>query len=74
MGGHVAWIRGNLAGIAFTKSLNRETVMQHIPRVARRTVEEPSHRRPAVTQRGMNSEERRWFDEMTREPTDTVRK
>jgi hypothetical protein len=66
VGGHVAWARGNLAGIAFTKSLNREVVMQHVPRPAARPIEQVLHRRPGVTQRGMNAEERRWFDEMTR--------
>ncbi|GAA3885571.1 hypothetical protein GCM10022276_00590 [Sphingomonas limnosediminicola] len=70
VGGHVAWVRGNLAGIAFTNSLNREVVMQHIPRAAVRQKDQPLHRRPAVTQRGMNAEERRWFEEMTRPPKD----
>lgn len=68
VGGHVAWARGNLAGIAFTKSLKREVVMQHIPRAAVRPIEQPIHRRPSVTQRGMNPEEQRWFEEMNRPP------
>jgi hypothetical protein len=66
--GFVAWNRDGFAGISFTTSLRPEVVMQHVKRRAHRPVEEPVHRRPGVTQRGMTAEERRWFDEMNGEP------
>lgn len=65
--GHVAWAEGDFAGIAFTNCLSPEVVMEHVGRPAVRQIAEPVHRRPGVTQRVMSREERRWFEEMSRE-------
>ena len=68
VGGRVAWADGNRAGIAFSRCLSPEMVMEHVTRPAARPIAEPMHRRPAVSQRGMSLEEKRWFDEMSRQP------
>jgi hypothetical protein len=65
--GRVAWARGSFAGLAFTICLSPEVVMEHVARRAVREVAEPVHRRPGVSQRRMSQEERRWFEEMSRE-------
>ena len=66
--GFVAWARDDHAGIAFTVPLKPEEVLRHISRSPPRTVEEPIHRRPALTRPGMSPEERRWAEEMMRAP------
>ena len=67
--GFVAWSRDDHAGIAFTVPLRGEEVLRYISRSPLRTIEEPVHRRPALTRRGMSPEEQRWADEMMRAPS-----
>ena len=63
--GHVAWIDGNFAGIAFTDSLSPEAAMEHVPRLADRGAIEAAHHRPGFA-RAMSTQERRWLQEMSR--------
>ena len=64
--GHVAWIDGNFAGIAFTDSLSPEAAMEHVPRSADRGTNEAVHHRPGFARRAMSTQERRWLEEMSR--------
>jgi hypothetical protein len=66
--GYVAWVDDKQAGIAFSRALKAEVVLRHINRPTPRPVDETAHRRPALTQPGMSQEERRWADEILREP------
>lgn len=66
--GFVAWAHGDHAGIAFARPLKPEEVLRHIGPIAPRPAEEPVHRRPGLTRPGMSEEERRWAEEMMREP------
>ena len=72
--GHVAWVRGPAAGISFARPLKADMLLRHINRPARRSIDEGLHRRPGVKTYGMSDEEQRWFDEMTSQPTNCVRK
>ena len=65
--GHVAWVRGRAAGIAFSRQLKAEVVMEHISRPMPLATQ-AAHRRPGVTTRGMSAEEQRWANEMTGDP------
>ena len=71
--GHVAWVRGRAAGISFASPLKAEVLLRYINRPARRSIDESLHRRPGVKTNGMSDEERRWFVEMTRQPTERDR-
>ena len=66
--GHVVWVDGRLAGIAFSHALKAEVVLRHINRPAPRPVDETMHRRPALTRPGMSAEEQRWAEEILRGP------
>jgi hypothetical protein len=66
--GHVAWVEDKQAGIAFSRALKAEVVLRHVNRPTRRTVDETTHRRPALTRPGMSAEEQRWAAEILREP------
>jgi hypothetical protein len=66
--GFVAWVHEGVAGICFKRPLKSEIVLQHINRPPRARVEEPTHRRPALTRAGMSPEERRWVEEILSEP------
>ena len=66
--GYVAWVEGKSAGISFGRPLKSEVVLRHINRPAPRTVDDTFHRRPGVNATRMSAEEKRWFDEMNREP------
>jgi hypothetical protein len=66
--GYVAWADGNQAGIAFSRALKHDEVLRYINRPERRTVDESAHRRPALTRPGMSAEERRWVEQMLRDP------
>ncbi len=72
--GYVAWVRGPAAGISFARPLKADVLLRYINRPARRSNVEGLHRRPGVKANGMSNEEQRWFDEMTRQPTDRGRK
>ena len=72
--GHVAWVRGPVAGISFARPLKAEVLLRYINRPARRSIDEGLHRRPGVKTNGMSNEEQRWFVEMTRQPGDRSRK
>jgi PilZ domain-containing protein len=67
--GHIAWVRGNKAGVAFARPLKAKEVLRYIARPDERAPDRPVFRRPAVTQKGMSAEERRWADEMMIEPS-----
>ena len=66
--GHVAWAHDNHAGISFSLPLKSDVVLRHIKWRAPRPVEEPAHRRPALTRPGMSPEEERWAEEIMRPP------
>jgi hypothetical protein len=66
--GHVACVEGKQAGIAFTRPLKQEVVLRYISRSQPRPVDETMHRRPALTRPGMSAEERRWAEEILRDP------
>jgi hypothetical protein len=68
--GHVAWVGGKQAGIAFSHPLKAEDVLRYIHRPERRVADEAAHHRPALTRPGMSTEERRRVDEMLRERRD----
>jgi len=72
--GHVAWSHDNQAGIAFTCALKADVVLRYIKWRSPRAVEEPVHRRPALTRPGMSSEEQRWAEEIMRPPARDRRK
>ena len=72
--GRVAWVRGAAAGISFDRPLKADVLLRCINRPARRSIDESLHRRPGVTSTGMSGDEQRWFNEMTRQPTDRGRK
>ena len=54
---HVAWVGGDQAGIAFTRSINCEDVLRHIP--APRYRAPVKFGRPGLTHRELSAEERR---------------
>jgi hypothetical protein len=67
--GHVAWVEGKCAGIAFSRALKTEVVLRYIGRPQPRPAADRSvHRRPALTRPGMSPEEQRWAEEILREP------
>ena len=67
--GYVAWVRDNLAGVCFTRPLKPEVVLRHIKRPKpREQADGTQYRRPALTRPGMSPEERRWAEEVLREP------
>lgn len=66
--GHVAWVEGKHAGIAFSRALKPEVVLRYIGRPQPRPADETLHRRPALTRPGMSPEEQRWAEEILREP------
>ena len=72
--GYVAWVRGQSAGIAFSRPLKADVLLQQISRPPSRARGNDSHRRPGVAAKNMSSEEQRWFDEMTREPPSIKRR
>jgi hypothetical protein len=65
--GHVAWAQGRFAGVAFSKPLKPDVVLQNIARPIPRTVSESEYRRPATRKIGMSAEEHRWSEEILRE-------
>ncbi|MEO8453805.1 MAG: PilZ domain-containing protein [Sphingomicrobium sp.] len=65
--GHVAWVEGKHAGIAFSRALKPEVVLRYIGRPQPRPADETLHRRPALTRPGMSLEEQRWAEEILRE-------
>ena len=56
LNGHVAWVKGKRAGIAFDEKLDPETVLRHIPSPRPRTKLE--FRRPGVTNHDLSPQER----------------
>jgi hypothetical protein len=66
--GHIAWVQGKFAGVCFSRGLKPEVVLRHINRPAPRTLEDPVHRRPALTRPGMSPEEQRWAEEILSPP------
>ena len=69
----VAWVHGNMAGLAFAKPLQREQVLRNIP--SPRPKHHPEFRRPGLACRPLSAEERklveRWMTESpTRRPGD----
>lgn len=64
--GHVAWIDGNFAGIAFTDPLSPKAAMEHVPTPTDRGAIEAAHHRPGFARREMSTQERRWLEEMSR--------
>lgn len=66
--GHVAWVDGKHAGIAFSLALKPEVVLRHIGRPQPRPADETIHRRPALTRPGMSPEEQRWAEGILRGP------
>jgi hypothetical protein len=67
--GRIAWINGNLAGIAFTDPLKSDVLLRYIPRPVARSIPDHYYKRPAFTKTGMSPEEQRWSDEMRKEST-----
>jgi hypothetical protein len=72
--GFVAWVRDGFAGICFTRPLKLDVVLRHINRPQLRAAQETLHRRPALTRLGMSAEERRWVEDMLREPVRSSRR
>ena len=69
----VAWVHGNLAGLAFARPLQREQVLRNVP--SPRPKHQPEFRRPGLACRPLSAEERklveRWMtDSPTRRPGD----
>lgn len=65
--GHVAWVHGRLAGIAFSQPLNAELLLQHVPPApVRRPAPESVCRRPGFGRAQMSAEEQRWVETMRR--------
>lgn len=55
--GHVVWVDGHHAGIAFREKLQPEQVLRHVPQPRPKIL--PKHRRPGFTGRTMTAEEQR---------------
>ncbi len=55
--GHVVWVNGHYAGIAFAEKLQPEQVLRHVP-VPRPKIQ-PKAYRPGFTPRAMTAEQRR---------------
>lgn len=58
--GHVAWVKGRRAGIAFDTPLDPETVLRHIPNPRPRA--RLSFKRPGLGPRELSPEERRFAE------------
>lgn len=57
LAGHVAWIDGNRAGVAFDHKLDPETVMRHVPKP--RPQAKLDFRRPGIKSTGLSDGERK---------------
>jgi hypothetical protein len=55
--GHVVWVNGKLAGVAFEDQLRPEQVLRHVP--TPRPKIRPEFRRPGLACRDLTSEEQR---------------
>jgi hypothetical protein len=66
-GGHVVWVNGKYAGIAFDAKLNPEQVLRHIPPPRQKF--QPRPYRPGFVPRKMNSDQRRLAESWIWSPT-----
>src|SRR4051812_1494823 len=62
--GYGAWVRDNLAGIAFSEPLKAEVLLRHIVRPVRRQVDNSRYRRPGFAVATLSPEEKQWIREM----------
>ena len=60
VGGKIAWVSEQRAGIAFDAKLQPETVLRHIPAPRHRA--EKSFKRPGLSSPTLSPEERRWCE------------
>ena len=58
--GHVAWVSGNHAGIAFNRKLEPEQVLRHVPQP--RPKMQAEFRRPGFTVRDLSPAQRKQFE------------
>lgn len=63
--GRIAWVEGRRAGIAFTMSLDPDTVLRHVP--APRPRPETVHKRPGF-HGGLSDQERRYGETLWDRP------
>lgn len=61
LAGHVAWITGNRAGVAFDLKLDPEAVMRHVPKPRPRA--KLDFRRPGIKSAELTAGERRMAEE-----------
>ena len=58
--GHVAWVSGNHAGIAFNRKLEPEQVLRHVPQP--RPKMQAEFKRPGFTVRDLSPAQRKQFE------------
>lgn len=54
----LAWVHADHAGISFSRSLNAEEILQHIPGSERRSIPAVDYRRPGFRPRPLTAEEK----------------
>ena len=55
--GHIVWVEGRYAGLAFDRQLERDELLRHVPPKRQRL--EPQFRRPGLTCQPLSDDERK---------------
>ena len=57
--GRIVWVEGRYAGVAFSRRLERDEILRHVPQPRQRI--EPQFRRPGLACRPLTDGDREWL-------------